>query len=94
MKTPSQKEKIAMYESFLHKINTFVILVDNEGIKELVTNADNFSYAHRRGNGELSDRQQQRLINSAFWKLCDTPETDRRIADRQRAYTHSRDENR
>jgi len=76
MKTPNLKEKINMYESFLHKINLFMICANNSGIAELIQNADNWSYSHRVGNGELSDKQQQQYINNAFWKLCDTPKTE------------------
>ena len=72
-KTPTLKEKVEMYENFLHKINIFCISCNNDGIAELVKNADNWSYSHRSGNGELSDRKQQQRINNTFWKLCDTP---------------------
>ena len=46
-----------------------MIVGDNDGIKKLLNNADNFSYAHRISNGELSEKEQQQLINKAFWKL-------------------------
>lgn len=71
MKKPTQRDKIAMYEAFLHKINLMVTSCNNEGIKQLVQNADRFSYAHRIGNGEYSDKEQQKIINAAFWKLLD-----------------------
>jgi hypothetical protein len=87
MNTPNQKEKIKMYESFLHKINAFIVSSNNEGIKELVENADNWSYAHRIGNGEPSEKQQQQFINKAFWKLLDTPKTDKETQQRQKAYS-------
>ena len=69
MKTPTLKQKVDQYESFLHKINSFIVSCNNDCIKELVENADNWSYAHRSGNGEFSDRKQQQAINNAFWKL-------------------------
>jgi len=67
--TPSDKEKIEMYEKFLHYINTCVTCANNERIKDLVHNADMWSYAHRAGNGELSDEEQQNRINANFWNL-------------------------
>ena len=85
-KTPKLKEKVAMYERFLHALNMGVTCVDNDMVRELVSNADRFSYAHRRGNGELSDREQQQMINAAFWRLCDTPEADKVTKERQKAY--------
>ena len=86
MKTPTLKQKVDQYESFLHKINSFIVSCNNDGIKELVENADNFSYSHRIGNGELSDRKQQQAINNAFWKLCDTPKADKVTQERQKAW--------
>ena len=89
MKTPDKDEKIAMYERYLHKLSIMCLCVDNFGVKELVTNADIWSYAHRVGNGELDDDQQQSAIDRAFWKLLDTPETDAITAERQRKYTEA-----
>jgi hypothetical protein len=90
MKTPTLKEKVSQYESFLHKINSFIVSCNNDGIKELVENADIWSYAHRVGNGELSDREQQKLINNAFWKLLDTPKTHKAVEEMQKKYSEAR----
>lgn len=87
MKKPTQKQKIEMYESFLHKINSFCIACEDLGIQELVQNADTWSYMHRVGNGEISDRAQQRLITKAFWNLCETPKAYEAISERQKKYT-------
>ena len=89
MKTPTKDEKIAMYERYLHALSIMCTCVDNFGVKELVTNADIWSYAHRISNGELSDEEQQQAIDSAFWKLLDTPETDAITKERQRKYTEA-----
>jgi len=89
MKTPTNKEKILQYESFLHKINSFIVSCNNDGIKELVENADNWSYAFRISNGELSDREQQKLINNAFWKLLDTPKTYKAVEEMQKKYSEA-----
>ena len=86
MKTPNQKQKIEMYESFLHRINMCIISGNHGGIAELVGNADDWSFSHRIGNGELSDRKQQQVINNAFWKLCDTPKADKVTQERQKAW--------
>jgi hypothetical protein len=87
MKTPTLRQKVAQYEEFLHKINSFIVSCNNDGIKELVENADNWSYSHRISNGELSDREQQKLINKAFWKLLDTPKTYKTIEEMQKKYS-------
>jgi hypothetical protein len=91
MKSPTNKEKILQYESFLHKINSFIVSCNNDGIKELVENADNWSYSHRISNGELSDREQQKLINNAFWKLLDTPKADKDSEERQKFWAEAKD---
>ena len=70
-RAPTLKEKVTMYENFLHKINACCIGMDNEAVKKLVANADAWSYAHRVGNGEFSDIQQQRVVTDAFYKLLD-----------------------
>lgn len=86
MKTPTNKEKIQQYEAFLHKINACIVSCNHEAISELIQNADNWSYAHRRGNGELTDKQQDSIIAGAFWRLLDTPKADKITQDRQKAY--------
>jgi hypothetical protein len=90
MKTPTLRQKVDQYESFLHKINSFIVSCNNDGIKELVENADNWSYSHRVGNGELSERKQQKLINNAFWKLLDTPKTYKAAEEMQKKYSEAR----
>lgn len=86
MKTPTLKQKVTQYEAFLHKINIFIISGNNDGIRELVNNADNWSYAHRSGEF-LTDKQRQKMINNMFQKLCDTPKADKATEERQRAFT-------
>jgi len=91
MKSPTIEEKVEMYENFLHKINMCCVSMNNNAIKELVENADIWSYNHRRGNGELSEEEQQKLIDSAFWKLCDTPRSDKEREEMRKAYAkHSK----
>jgi len=69
MKTPTLKQKIEEYEKFLHNINLMLVCGKHESIKKLLNNADNWSYSHRRGNGEISEKDQQKMINKTFWKL-------------------------
>jgi hypothetical protein len=77
MKNPTLKQKVAQYEAFLHKINMACTIGDNLMLQELIANADKLSYSHRQGNGMLSDKKQQELINAKFFKLCDTPKADK-----------------
>ena len=89
MKTPTLRQKVDQYESFLHKINSFIVSCNNDGIKELVENADNWSYAHRRGEF-LTDNQREKIINNMFWKLLDTPKSDKKTSERQANYSKFR----
>lgn len=86
LKTPTLKEKVKQYEDFLHRINSFIISGNNTGIKELIENADNWSYSHRCGEF-VTDNQRQKMINGTFWKLLDTPKADKETKERQKAYT-------
>ena len=86
MKTPTLKQKVTQYEAFLHKINACITSCNHDGVRELVENADKWSYSFRIGNGELSDRKQQQAINNAFWKLLDTPNADKETKIRQEAW--------
>lgn len=70
-RTPTPEEKIERYERFLHLINLAQTTLNNEMMKRLIQNADSWSYAHRVGNGELSEEEQQKIVNKRFWKICD-----------------------
>jgi len=64
----TDKEKIKIYEDFLHAINMAIVCCDNERVKELVMNADSWSYAHRCGEG-MSDEDRQEWIDEKTRKL-------------------------
>ncbi len=66
------QEKVTKYEDFLHILQLYAeVCLDHEKTKRLVSNACSWSYAHRRGNGEYSDEEQEAIINTAFHKLTD-----------------------
>ena len=69
---PTDAEKIKMYETFLHRISLYCTCGNNDAIRKLVQNADNWSYGSRVGNGEYSDEEQERIVAAKFWKLIDT----------------------
>lgn len=68
----SLEEKIGVYESLLHKIqlNAEVVL-NHENVSRLIYNICRWSYAHRVGNGEIPDEEQQKRIDAAFSNLLD-----------------------
>lgn len=67
----TDKEKIKIYEDFLHKLNMYCVACNNDGINKLVENAYRWSYSHRMGNGELSEEIQNELIEESTRKLLD-----------------------
>jgi hypothetical protein len=71
MKQPTRNQKIQVYENLLHRLSLARLAGNADAINKILDRADNWSYAHRSGNGALSDRQQKQLIKSAFWRLND-----------------------
>lgn len=93
MREATLKEKVEVYEKFLHKISMCTLCCDNTGLKELISNADAWSYMHRYGNGEISQREQKILINNALLALCDTPKSNLEAKTRQKKYEEHQKEN-
>jgi hypothetical protein len=66
------EEKIRRYEAFLHLLQLYAeVSLDEEAMKQLISNACSWSYAHRRGNGEPTEEEQQAMIDKAFDNLCE-----------------------
>jgi hypothetical protein len=74
-KKPTLEEKVQMYESFLHSLNMYMLCGSNYAISMLLQNADAWSYAHRCGDGELSEQEIEKNVNKKFWKLLSIPDT-------------------
>lgn len=69
---PTLKEKVIKYEQFLHALQIHAeVTMNPTKIGKLINNACSWSYAHRRGNGELSEKDQREIINKAFEKLTE-----------------------
>jgi len=67
------REKVQMYEQLLHKIQCNAeVIMDHEVVGDLITNICRWSYAHRCGNGENSEQEQDDIVRCAFDKLLVT----------------------
>jgi hypothetical protein len=67
------REKVIVYEQLLHKIQMNAeVVMDHEVVGDLITNICRWSYAHRCGNGENSEAEQDEIIRCAFDKLLVT----------------------
>jgi len=60
------KRKNRVYETLLHRLDLCSSAGNNDGVRELLHKISNWSYAHRSGNGELSDEEQQERIDQAL----------------------------
>lgn len=57
------KDKVRIYEGFLHQIQlNYSVSLNTSEVRRALDIIDAWSYAHRVGNGQLSDNQQQKLI--------------------------------
>lgn len=70
IKTPSQKEKVEMYEGLLHDLQMVCeVTMNEEHARTLLVNICKWSYSHRAG--EITDDERDSRINELFWKLRD-----------------------
>ena len=70
MKNLTLKEKVKVYEQLLHNIQLNAeVVMNNDNVRQLISNICRWSYSHRVGNGELSEQEQDEVINKAFYKL-------------------------
>jgi hypothetical protein len=64
-----RKENEVFHQVF-HHINTHAsITLNAEKMQEIIGAICSWSYAHRVGNGELSDEEQQAVIDRAFDRI-------------------------
>lgn len=69
-KQPTLKEKIEIYEGLLHDLYFHsTVTMRHDLVMDCLNRIGSWSYAHRAGNGEPSEAQQQDMINHAFWNL-------------------------
>ena len=59
-------ERLKIYESFFHQINVYCITMNGEKIQDAVGLIQQWSYAHRQGNGMFSPREQKKMVNSVI----------------------------
>jgi hypothetical protein len=74
MKKPTQKQKIEMYEKFIDNLALYAEVGNAKLLWTLIDNAAEFSYAHRVGNGEYEEEQQEKIIAAKFWNLTTVPD--------------------
>lgn len=70
-KKPTLKQKVEMYEKFIDNLALYAEVGNTKLLWALIDNASDFSYAHRVGNGEYKEEQQEKIIVAKFWQLLD-----------------------
>jgi hypothetical protein len=78
--TMNKNDRLRIYEKFFHRINLYCVSLNNEKVREAVSLIDSWSFAHRCGNGEFSEREQHKLVESAIqnmekWCLSENKES-------------------
>jgi hypothetical protein len=59
-----------VFQQVFHYINTHAAITMNaERMQEIISAICSWSYAHRSGNGELTDEEQQARVDLAFNKI-------------------------
>ncbi|MNQ21363.1 hypothetical protein D3C85_344790 [compost metagenome] len=66
------EEKVEVYENLLHSIQASRVAFNSERVRLLLSLIDNWSYAHRQGNGEKSEKEIQEAVHAAFNKIKET----------------------
>ena len=69
LKQAKTKERIMVYEDMLHALHFAQVAMNPGRVGKLLDSISNWSYSHRMGNGELTDEEQQKLIEKAFHKM-------------------------
>lgn len=64
------QEKVEVYENMLHEIQMCsAVTMDGPALKHIIDIINGWSYAHRQGNGELSDEEQVALVRKWFDRM-------------------------
>jgi len=64
------REKVEVYEDVLHSLQMYAaVTLDQAAIAHVLSIACDWSYAHRSGNGELSEDEQANRVRYHFDRL-------------------------
>ena len=64
------REKVAVYEELLHSLQMYAaVTLDQAAIAHALSIICDWSYAHRAGNGEPTEEEQERMVRRQFDRL-------------------------
>lgn len=62
-------ERLKIYEEFFHQINVYCITMNNDKVSEAVHLINQWSYAHRCGNGEHTPHEQKKAVEQVINRM-------------------------
>ena len=63
-------EKVQVYEAMFHDIQMYTnVILDHPPMQHMISIIGCWSYAHRQGNGEFTDKETDKLIRKHFEKM-------------------------
>ena len=65
----TKANRLKIYESFFHRINLHCLTMRSDKVADAVSLIDAWSYAHRSGNGELTDAQQKKQVEHVINRM-------------------------
>lgn len=66
----TEKEELALFRQLMHRIQMhYAITMDSEKVMEMLNLIAGWSYAHRVGNGQLTDEEQQHRVDNALCSI-------------------------
>lgn len=65
----TKEERCDIYEKFFHRINMMCISMNGTRISDAISLIDSWSYAHRTGNGEYTEEEQQQIVERVIERM-------------------------
>lgn len=65
----TKKERLQIYESFFHQMNVYCTTMNQEKLRDAVALIDQWSYAHRCGNGEYTEHEQKKIVDNVVSRM-------------------------
>lgn len=75
LKKPTLKRQVDIFHKFMNIVNIASISGKSDRLKLCLEKMNNWSYAHRMGNGQFTDSEQDQLVYHAFEELAKTVES-------------------
>lgn len=64
-----KSEKTSIYESIFHHMQYCMVSGNDDRIREILQIISDWSYSHRAGNGELTDKEIKRNVNKQIERM-------------------------